>query len=91
MPERVQRRGQFTDAVAAELVGFVDGQLRPAVADDLALLAERAGDDVHLRPAGGVVRDGRARRQRLVVGMGMDEQQPRSLHSHQLAISLRST
>ncbi len=41
--------GELADAVTAELVGVVDGQLRPALADDLTLLAERAGDDVHLR------------------------------------------
>jgi hypothetical protein len=31
------------------------------------------------------MRDGRTRRQGLVVRMGVDEQQPRGLHLHQLA------
>ena len=44
-----QRRGQFADAVATELIGAVDGELRPALADHLALLAERARHDLHLR------------------------------------------
>ena len=44
-PERLQRRGQLRDAVTAELVGVVDGQLCLLIADDLALLAEGAGDD----------------------------------------------
>ena len=75
----MQRRGEFADAVAAELVGVIDGQLRPTVTDDLALFAERAGDDVHLRPAGDVMGDGGAVGDGLVVRMGVHEQQPRGL------------
>lgn len=37
--QSVQRFGQLTDPVAAELVGVVHGQLRVAVTDDLSLLA----------------------------------------------------
>jgi hypothetical protein len=67
------------------LVGGVDGEVRPAFADDLALFAQRARDDLYLRPARDVVRDRRARRQGLVIGMRMHEEQPRGLHSHQHA------
>ena len=77
--QRLQRRGEFADAVAAQLVRTIDRELGPAIPDDLALLAERAGDDTHLRPAGGVVRDRGAVAEALVVGMCVDEQQPRSL------------
>ena len=44
--------------------------------DHLALLAERAGQHVHLVAAGDVVGHRDAARQRLVVGVGMDEEQP---------------
>ncbi len=77
--QRVQRRGELADSVAAELVRAIDGELGPPIADDLALLAERAGDDPHLRPAGGVVGDGGAVAEALVVGMRVHEQQPRRL------------
>ncbi len=77
--QRVQRGGQLADPVAAELVRVVHGQLRPLVTDDLALLAERAGDDLHLRSARDVVGDRGPVGDALVVGMGMHEQQPRSL------------
>ena len=85
--ERGQRRRQLADAIPAQLVGAVHGELRPPLADDLALLTERACDDLHLRTAGHVVRDRRARGEGLVVGMSMDEKQPRGLHSDQLACS----
>ena len=58
---------------------MVHGQLRPLVTDDLALLAERAGDDPHLRSAGHIVGDRGPVGDGLVVGMGMHEQQPWSL------------
>ncbi len=88
--ERVQRGGQLADPVAAQLIGVVDGQLRPLVADDLTLLAERAGDDLHLRPAPDIVGDGDAVGDGLVVGMGMHEQQPRSfLHGTHPTVALR--
>ena len=74
--QRAQRLGELADSVAAELVRVIDGELGPAVADDLAFLAERAGDDADLCPAGGVVRDGGAVAEALVVGMRMHEQQP---------------
>ena len=86
--QRVQCRAQLADAVAAQLVGLVDRELCPALADHLTLLAERAGDDLDPRAAGDVMRNGRTGRQGLVVRMCMDEQQPRGLHSHQLACLL---
>src|SRR5580693_4134477 len=74
-----QRRGQFSDAVAAELVRVIDGKLRPTVADDLAFFAESAGDDVHLSPACRVVGDGGAIGDAFVIRVGVYEQQPRRL------------
>ena len=73
--EGVQRLGQLADAIPAELVGGVDRELGVAIADDFALFAEGAGDDVNLGAAGAVVGDGAAGRQRLVVRMGVDEEQ----------------
>ncbi len=77
--QRLQRGRQLTDPVAAELVCVVHGQLRPLVTDDLALFAERARDDLHLRSARHVVSNRGPVGDALVVGMGMHEQQPRSL------------
>ena len=49
--------------------------------DDLALLAERAGEHVHVVTAGRVVGDGDPGREGLVVGVGVHEQQSgRSAH-----------
>src|SRR6202022_1027671 len=75
-PQCWRRRGGFADAVAAEWVGVIGGQLGPTVTDDLALFAESAGDDVHLSPAGDVMGDGGAVGDGLVVRMGVHEQQP---------------
>ena len=76
-PERGARGRALGHPVAAELVGLRGDQQLQVGPDDLALLAERAGDErdrgVRL---GGVVRDGAARGEGLVVGMGVDEQQP---------------
>ena len=84
----LQCRGQFTDAVATQLVGVIDRQMCPALADHLTLLAEGAGDDLDQRATSDVIRDGRTGREGLVVRMGVHEQQPGGLHSHQLACSL---
>src|SRR6516165_4167844 len=75
----MQRRGEFADAVTAELVGLLDGKLCPPVADHLALFAESAGDDMHLSAAGRVMGDGGAVGDALVVRVGVYEQQPRGL------------
>ena len=73
-----QRGGQLTDPVAAELVGVLDAQLRPAVPDDLALLAEGAGHHGDLGAGRRVPGDCDAVVDRLVVGVGVDEDQPRT-------------
>ena len=75
--EGVERLGELADAIPAELVGGVDRELGVAIADDFAFLTECAGDDVNLGAAGAVVGDGAAGRNRLVVRMGVDEEQAR--------------
>ncbi len=81
--EGVESVGQFADAVAAQLVGGVDGQLGVALADDFALFAEGASDDVDVGAVGGVVGDGAPGRQGFVVWVGVDEEQPgRFLRRH---------
>ena len=63
--------------VAAELVGLRGDQQLQFRPDDLAFLAERARDERDLGVRlGGVVRDGAARGEGLVVGVRVDEQQP---------------
>ena len=88
--QRTQRRGELADSVAAELVRAIDGELGPPLADDLALLAERARDDPDLRPAGDVVRDGGAVVEALVVRMRVHEQQPRRLRHDRTLPAIRS-
>ena len=58
---------------------MIDGEPGPPIADNLAFLAERAGDHAYLRPTGGVMRDGGAVGEALVVRMRVYEQQPRGL------------
>ena len=83
--EGVQRRGQFADAVAAQLVGGVDSKVRISLTDDLAFFAEGAGDDVHVGAASGVMRNGSTGCQCFVVRVGVDEQQTRGfLRRHPL-------
>ena len=55
-----ERPGELTDAIAAELIGGIDRELGVAVADDLTLFTERAGDDVDLGAVGDVMSDGGA-------------------------------
>jgi glutaminyl-peptide cyclotransferase len=88
--EGVERVGEFADAVAAELVGGVNGQLGVALADDFALLAKGAGDDMNLGTARDVVGDCAAGCQRLVVRVGVDEEQTGpSTQSHDQTLALR--
>lgn len=75
-PQLAEGGGQFADPVAAELIGLVDGQPGPPVADDFTLLAQGAGEHGDLGAARGVVRDRRPVVDGLVVGMGVHEQQP---------------
>jgi hypothetical protein len=72
--ERGARDRQLADAVAPELVGLVGGQLRQRRDVDLALFPERAGDERHSGAGGRVERHGRAGPDRLVVGMGVHEE-----------------
>ena len=68
---------ELADPVAAELVRGVGGEQRQLGRDDLALLAERARHEGDRRVrVGGVAGHGAAGRQRLVVGMGVHQQQP---------------
>ena len=75
--EGLDRAGELADAVAAQLVGAVGGELGQLGGDDLALLAEGAGDDgdVGVR-VGGVAGDHPAGCKGLVVGVGVDEDEP---------------
>lgn len=73
--DRCHRRTQLVPAVLAErvlVVGVEVGQLRR---DDLALLPQGAGEDVHLVTEGDVVGDGHAGGEGLVVGVRVDEEQ----------------
>ena len=72
--EGFKRRGQFADAVAAQLVGAVDSKVLISLTDDLAFFAEGAGDDVHVSAVSDVMRNGSTGCQRFIVRMGVDEQ-----------------
>lgn len=71
------RAAQLVAAELAERVLVVGVEVRQLGRDDLALLAEGAGEHVDLVTGGDVVGDGDAGRERLVVGVGVDEEQPR--------------
>ncbi len=75
-PERLHRAAELLPAVVGERVARCALEVAELLGDDLALLAEGAGQDVHVVAAGDVVGDGDAGRERLVVGVGVDEQQP---------------
>ena len=74
-PEDGRGRGELAATVPGEgrAVPLEVGQCGR---DHLALLTEGAGEDVHLVAARHVVRDGDPGRQGLVVGVGVDEEQP---------------
>ncbi len=77
-PQRGARGLQLGDAVTAQLVrgpGAQPGELGQA-GHDLTLLTERAGHHGHLGAFGGVSCDRGAGGDALVVGMGVDEEQP---------------
>ena len=67
--------GELTDAVPAEPVVAMGGEMLEIGDEDLALLAQRARDQRDLGPFGGVARHGGAVGDGLVVGMGVDEHQ----------------
>ena len=73
--ERTQRAGEFTDAVAAELIGVVDGQPGVLFPDHLAFFAQGARDDADIRTLRDIVGDSGAGSEGFVVRMGVDEQQ----------------
>jgi hypothetical protein len=75
-PERGAGGGPLADPVLTEPVVLVPGKVREIGRDDLAELAERAGDQGHLRAFRRVLGHRRAGPDRLVVGVGVHEQQP---------------
>lgn len=68
---------EFATAHLREGVLAVRGVVGELGRDDLAVLTEGARDDVHLVPGRDVMGDGDAARERLVVGVGVDEDEPR--------------
>ena len=101
-------KGALPDDIAAQLVAtelaegvlVVGVEVRQLGRDDLALLAEGAGEHVDLVAGGDVVGDGHARGQQLVVGVGVDEEEapahrvtpmvPSSTAPPKTALALRS-
>jgi hypothetical protein len=76
-PEGGAGSGELPGAVTAELVAAVGRELGELVGDHLALLPEGAGDERDGRIGlGRVARDGAARGQRLVVRVGVHQEQP---------------
>jgi len=69
------RVGQLGLAMLAERVLLVGSQVRELGKEDLALLAERAGDEGDLGALRHVLRHRRTGADALVVGVGMDQQQ----------------
>lgn len=67
-----QRDGDLALAVSSQLPGR---EVRPVGYEDLAQLAQGAGDERHLGALGDVARHGRGGLARLVVGVGMDKQE----------------
>ena len=76
-PEDLHRATQLLAAVLGEGVALGALEVGEVLGDDLALLAERAGEHVDVVTAGDVVRDGDTGREGLVVGVGVHEEQPR--------------
>ncbi len=75
-PEGGQRTAELPEPVRGERVALGPLEVGEGGGDDLALLAERAGEDVDLVAARDVVRERHPRGEGLVVGVGVDEQQP---------------
>ena len=72
---------ELDDAVPAELVGLSRLQLSQGGNVDLAFFTERTSDQRHVGSRGGVVRHGGAGADRLVVRVGVDEQDASDCHS----------
>ena len=64
------------DAVRAQAVLLLGGQVGDVGGEDLTLFAGRAGHQRHVRALGCVARHGGAGEDRLVVRVGVDEQHP---------------
>ena len=87
-----QSSSQLRDAIAAELVGGLDAQLLPPGLDYLALLTEGAGDHGDHGAQRRIACDRDAVVDGLIIGMGMDEQQPgRSRHLPPSAVVVAGT
>ena len=74
--QRLAGGGQLADAVLAQAVLAVGGQVLQLGDEDLALLAQRARDEGDGDALGGVLRHRRAGADRLVVRVRVDQQQP---------------
>ena len=74
--EDAHRPGELAEPVRGERVALGALEVGEVGGDDLALLAERAGEDVDLVAARDVVRERDAGGEGLVVGVGVDEEQP---------------
>lgn len=74
-PELLHGGGELADAVRAEDVLAVRGEVRENVRDDLALLAEGAGHQGDVGTVGRVLGHGGAIVDRLVVGVRVHEEQ----------------
>ena len=74
--EPAHRLADLAEPERAERVAVRPLEVGQLWRDDLTLLPQRAGEDVHLVAEGDVVRHGDAAGQGLVVRVGMDEQQP---------------
>ena len=71
--QRLARLFELVHPPPTELVCFVGGDAGKRRHQDFALFAERAGDQGDVHALRGVHGHGRARTDRLVVGMRMDE------------------
>ncbi|CAB4886757.1 unannotated protein [freshwater metagenome] len=74
---------QFQNSVATELIGSVDHEIGPRIADHLTLFTERARQHGDVDARAHVMGDGPAGGDALVVRVRMDQQQPLRL-SHRL-------
>ena len=76
-PEHLHRTAQLLATVGGERVARSTLEVREVGGDDLALLAQGAGEHVHVVTARHVVGEGDTGGEGLVVGVGVHEEQPR--------------
>ncbi|SHU86150.1 Uncharacterised protein [Mycobacteroides abscessus subsp. abscessus] len=62
------------------MIGLVNGQLRPTIADHLAFLPESAGHQLDIGAFGGVPRNGSPGGQRFVIGVCVHQHESSSRH-----------